>query len=94
MPVEGAFDRVTVDGLGLFKPSYRQHRYIVIFSDCLTRWCEAFRRSSVEATVIARLLVDEIISKHGAQEFCFWIGEPTFSVSFWQRCARFFKFRK
>ena len=50
----------------MFKPSNRQNRCIVVFSDYLTRWCEAFPVPSVEANVIARLLVDEIIARHGA----------------------------
>ena len=66
LPVEGAFDRVAVDVLGPFKPSSRQNRYTVVFSDYLTRWCEAFPVPSVEAFVIARLLADEIIARHGA----------------------------
>ena len=66
LPVEGAFDRIAVDVLGPFKPSNRQNRYIVVFSDYLTHWCEAFPVPSVEANVIARLLVDEIIARHGA----------------------------
>ena len=66
IPVEGAFDRVAVDVLGPLPPSNKGNRYIVVFSDYLTRWCEAFPVPSVEATVIARLLVDEIISRHGA----------------------------
>ena len=66
LPVEGAFDRVAVDVLGPFKPSSRQNRYIVVFSHYLTRWCEAFPVPSVEAFVVARLLVDEIIARHGA----------------------------
>ena len=65
MPLEGAFDRVDVDVLGPLKPSNRQNRYIVVFSDYLTR-CEAFPVPSVKANVIARLLVDEIIARHGA----------------------------
>ena len=64
--VEGAFDRVAVDVLGPFPPSSKGGRYIVVFSDYLTRWVEAFPMSSVEATVIASLLIDEIISRHGA----------------------------
>ena len=66
IPVEGAFDRVAVDVLGPFPASNMGNRYIVVLSDYLTRWCEAFPVPSVEATVIARLLVDEIISRRGA----------------------------
>ena len=63
-PVEGAFYRVTVDVLGLFKPSNRQNRYVVVYSDCLIRWCEAFPVPRIKANVIARLLVHEIIARH------------------------------
>ena len=63
-PVEGAFYRITVDVLGLFKPSDRQNRYVVVYSDCLIRWCEAFPVPRIKANVIARLLVHEIIARH------------------------------
>ena len=66
LPVEGAFDRVAIDVLDPFKPSKKQNRYIAVFSHYLTRSCEAFPVPSVEASVIARLLVDEVIAKHDA----------------------------
>ena len=68
LPIEGAFDRVADDVLGPFKSSNRQNRYIVVFSDYLTRWCEAFPvpAAGIETFVIARLLVDEIIARHSA----------------------------
>ena len=68
LPVEGAFDRVAVFFLlSPFKPFNRQNRYIIVFSDYLTRWCIALIPvPSIEAYVTARLLVDEIIARHGA----------------------------
>ena len=57
---------VAVDVLGPFPLSSKGSRYIVVFSDYLTRWVDAFPVPSVEATVIAHLLIDEIISRHGA----------------------------
>lgn len=66
IPVEGAFDRVAVDCLGPFPPSHSENRYIVVFSDYLTRWPEAFAVKSIEATTISRLLIDEIVARHGA----------------------------
>ena len=57
---------MAVDVLGPFLPSSKGSRYIVVLSDYLTRWVEAFPVPSVAATAIARLLVDEIISRHGA----------------------------
>ncbi|PFX16158.1 Retrovirus-related Pol polyprotein [Stylophora pistillata] len=66
IPGENAFDRVAVDVLGPFPPSNKGNRYVVIFSDYLTGWCEAFPVPSVEATVISRLLVNKFIARHGA----------------------------
>ena len=66
IPVEGAFDRVAVDCVGPFPPSKSGNRYLVVFSDYLTRWPEAFAVPTIDAPVIARLFVDEIIGRHGA----------------------------
>ena len=43
-----------------------QNRYVVVFSDYLTRWCEAFPVPRVEVNAIARWLAGEIIGRHGA----------------------------
>lgn len=66
IPVEGPFHRLSVDVLGPFNTSLSGNRFIVIFNDAYTKWAELFPVKSVEATVIARLLVDEVISRHGA----------------------------
>ena len=66
IPVDGAFDRVAVDCLGPYPESYSGNRYVFVFSDYLTRWPEAFAVSSMEATVIAKLIVNEIFCRHGA----------------------------
>ena len=66
LPVANAFEQVAVDVLGPFPVSRKGNRYVVVFSDFLTRWTEAFAVPSVEASVIARLLVDEIIARYGA----------------------------
>ena len=66
LPVEGPFDRVGVDCLGPFKTSVAGNRYIVVFSDYLTKWPEAFAVPAIDASTIARLLVDEIMPRHGS----------------------------
>ena len=55
--VELAFDRAAVDCLRPFPNSYSGNRYVVVFSDYLTRWPGAFAVSTVDAVVIAKLLV-------------------------------------
>ena len=66
IPVEGAFDRVAMDVLGPFPVTNDGNRYIVVFSDYYTRWPEAFALPSTEASLIANLLVDKILARHGA----------------------------
>ena len=66
IPVQDAFDRLACDIIGPFPPSKSGNRYVVVFSEYLTKWVEAFPVSSIEAPVIARLLVDEIFARHGA----------------------------
>ena len=59
IPVEGAFDRVGVDCLRPFPESYSGNRYVVVFSDYLTRWPDAFAVSIIDAVFIAKLLVNQ-----------------------------------
>ena len=66
IPVQDAFDRLACDIIGPFPPSKLGNRYVVVFSEYLTKWVEAFPVSSIEASVIAHLLVDEIFARHGA----------------------------
>ena len=64
--VESAFDRVAVDCLGPFPVSDSGNRYIVVFSDYLTRYPEAFSVPSIDAPTMADLLVNHIMPRHGA----------------------------
>ena len=54
------------DIIGPFPVSKAGNRYVVLFSEYLTKWVECFPVPSIEASVIARLLVDEIFCRHGA----------------------------
>ena len=64
IPVGGPFDRVGVDVLQLPKTK-RGNKYAVVFMDYLTKWPEVFATADQTAPTIARLLVEELISRHG-----------------------------
>ena len=66
IPFQDAFDRVACDITGPFPVSKAGNRYVVVFSEYLTKWVECFLVPSIEPSVIARLLVDEIFCRHGA----------------------------
>lgn len=44
------------------------NRYVVVFLDYLTKWAEAFAVSDQTAETIARLLIENIVCRHGVPE--------------------------
>ena len=64
IPVAGPFDRVGVDVLH-FPKSAAGNQYAVVFVDYLTKWPEVFAASDQTALTIAKLLVEEVVSRHG-----------------------------
>ena len=65
IPVESAFSSVAIDVLGPLRPTKAGNRYIVVFSDYLTRYPEAFAVKTADAATVANLLVTEVICRHG-----------------------------
>lgn len=66
IPVSGAFDRLAVDAVGPLPETHAGNRYLIVFTDYLTRWPEAFPVKTIDAPVVARLIMDEIVARHGA----------------------------
>ena len=64
IPVAGPFDRVGVDVIQ-FPLSRDGNQYAVVFVDYLTKWPEVFAVPDQSAATIAKLLVEEIVSRHG-----------------------------
>ena len=67
IPVGGPFHRIGVDVLQL-PLTEKGNRYVVVFMDYLTKWPEAFAVPDQKAETIARLLVEEIVCRHGIPE--------------------------
>ena len=64
IPVGGAFDRIGVDIIK-FPCSRTGMTYAVVFVDYLTKWPEVFATADQTSPTIARLLVEEVITRHG-----------------------------
>ena len=64
IPVGGPWDRVGVDIVQLPK-SHSGNQYAVVFCNYLTKWPEVFPTKDQTALTVARLLVREIIPRHG-----------------------------
>jgi len=63
--VGGPFERIQMDILGPFPASYKGNKYLLVISDCFTKWVEAFPLKSFKASVIARVFVDQVVSRFG-----------------------------
>ena len=64
IPVSGPFDRIGVDVIQ-FPKSREGNQYAVVFMDYLTKWPEAFAVPDQSAATISRLLVEQVVSRHG-----------------------------
>ena len=64
--MDGAFDRLAVDCLGPLPVTWLDNRYLVVFTEHRTKWKEIFAVPTIDAETIAKLLVNEIIPRHGA----------------------------
>ena len=65
IPVGKEFDRVAVDVMGPLSLTESGNKYIVVFLDYLTKWPEAFAIPDQTAQTIARLVVEQIVCRHG-----------------------------
>lgn len=59
------FDMVAVDILELSTTS-SGNKYVVVFTDYLTKWVEAFPLRNMTSDSIAKVFINEIISRHSA----------------------------
>ena len=59
------FERVGLDVLGPLPVSHDGNKFIVIFTDYLTKNVEAFPTTDQKTETIAKLLVNEVIDRHG-----------------------------
>ena len=63
IPVGGAFERVAVDFLGPLPQTADGNKYVLVFTDYLTKWVEAKAVPDCSANTAARVFVDEVVSR-------------------------------
>jgi hypothetical protein len=61
-----AFERIVMDVKGPVNKTKRGNRFLITFVDLASRWVEAFALRDHSAVTIARVLVEEIFTRHGA----------------------------
>lgn len=80
IPVAGPLDRVGVDVLQL-PVSKKRNKYARVFMDYLTKWSEVFLAKDQSVYIIAKLLVEQIITRHEVPTELFGTEELAFQVT-------------
>ena len=66
--VSRPFEKVSLDIMGPLPISSRGCKYILVVTDLFTKWVEAFPLKDTVSSTLARILVDEVISRYGMPE--------------------------
>ena len=61
----GPFDQIGIDFVGSLKSSSKGNKYIIVATDCLTKWPEAKPVTNATAKEVAIFLYEEIICRYG-----------------------------
>ena len=69
---------IGIDIMGLFPPTPRQKKFLLVVVDYFTRWIELFALRSTTATDIANILINEIICRYGTSSYILSNNGPQF----------------
>ena len=59
-------ERIATEILGELPMSNKGNRYILVVSDYFTKWTEGFPMANMEAATVAKIIVEEVITRYGA----------------------------
>jgi transposase InsO family protein len=57
--------RIATDILGELPETENGNKYILVVSDYFTKWTEAFAMANMEAGTVARIMVEEVVTRFG-----------------------------
>ncbi|CAF1337169.1 unnamed protein product [Rotaria magnacalcarata] len=69
---------IGINIMGLFPPTARQKRFLLVIVDYFTRWVEIFALKQTTATHIANILINEIICRYGTPVYILSDNGPQF----------------
>ncbi len=58
-------ERIAIDILGPLPKTERGHQYIVVIGDYFTKWTESHAIPNIEATTVATVLIEQVVSRFG-----------------------------
>ena len=87
-------ERLAIDIAGPLPKTNKGHKYILVISDYFTKWTQAFAIKDQEATTIASILVNEIVSLFGVPKMLHSDKGSNFESKVFGKCARYYKLIK
>jgi hypothetical protein len=88
------FEMMGVDILGPLTETKSGNKYILVFTDYLSRWVEVFPMRRMDAKTIAKLFVDEIVCRHSAPSTLLSDQGAQFTSSLLKEVCNYLKTRK
>jgi hypothetical protein len=61
-----AMERLTTDILGPLERTTAGNKYILVVTDCFTKWTESYAIPNIEAKTVAKKIVEEWVCRYGA----------------------------
>jgi transposase InsO family protein len=93
--VSAPMSRVALDICGpLNPPTTAGNRYILVITDYLTKWCDAYPMADMRAETCANLLVKEFICRFGIPEVLHSDQGTQFESDLWHEMCRLLGIRK
>lgn len=68
--VGAPLERVGIDFMGPFPQSERSNKYLMVVGDYFTKWTECYPLPNLEASTVAKVFVEEFISRFGVPLIC------------------------
>jgi len=91
---EKPFDTIGIDFLGPLTETNEGNRYVLVITDYATRWVEAFPTRDTKASTVAKILINEIISRHSAPKEILSDRGQSFLNKTIEEISSYFKIKK
>ena len=88
------FDMIGIDFVGPLPSTDNGNVYLLVLTDYATRWVEAFATKDSKAKTVARILITQIIARHGAPKKLLSDQGKCFLANIIQEICKYFEIKK